>query len=46
LLGEFCERHGDPHAGRYVQSQFVAAASKVLHERVAGDDDLRGPFSA
>jgi hypothetical protein len=44
-LGEFGERCGHPPCGRCVESAFVAAAAKVLHEGVPGDDHLRGPIS-
>jgi hypothetical protein len=40
-LGEFGEHRGDPQCGRYVQAQVVVAASKVLQEGVARDNDVR-----
>jgi len=41
-LGRVRRRRRRPaRAERYVQSQFVVAASEVLHEGVSGDDDGR-----
>jgi hypothetical protein len=40
-LGEFGERSGDACSGRGVHGEFVVAASKVLHEGVSGDDQVR-----
>jgi hypothetical protein len=42
-LGEFGERGGDPQCGRYVQAQFVVAASKVwLDYQVDASRELGG----
>lgn len=41
--GELVERCGDTESARGVEAEFVVAAAKVLHERVSGDDCLRGP---
>jgi hypothetical protein len=43
-LGEFRERRGNPLCGWGVESEFVVATPKVLHEGVPGDDHLRGPI--
>jgi len=43
---EFGERGSNSEAGRGVQAELVEATSKVLHETVAGDDDLGGPVGA
>jgi hypothetical protein len=39
-VGEFGERGGDPQGRWCVESEFVVAASEVLHEGVSGDDHV------
>jgi hypothetical protein len=43
--GEFGERYGDAESAWGVDAKFVVAAAEILHERVPGDDRLRGPVS-
>jgi hypothetical protein len=43
--GEFGERRCDPERGAGVDSKFVMTAAQILHEGVAGDDDLCRPIS-
>ena len=40
-LREFWDRCGDPQRGWGAEPELVVAASKVLHEGVSSDDDLR-----
>jgi hypothetical protein len=43
--GELGERRGDA-VSVWASSGFVVSAANVLHERVPGDDRLRGPVGA
>ena len=42
---ELVERRGNREPGKRVDAEFVVATSEVLHERMASDDNRRGPIS-
>jgi hypothetical protein len=44
-IGELVECCAGPVAGRDVGGEFIVAAAQVLHERVPGRDDPRGPVA-